>query len=91
MRTEPSAEEATEVQLLEGEVVAFQVAPPSGEMYTGTAKAMVASLLPSAEDAAQVQLKVGALFDVQVCACRLIAVWIKANESPAGTTPGFLR
>ena len=91
MRMEPSAEEATEVQLLEGEVVAFQVAPPSGEMYTGTAKAMVASLLPSAEDAAQVQLKVGALFDVQVWAWRLIAVWLRTSESPAWTIPRFLR
>src|SRR5215467_4903999 len=59
MRTEPSADEATEVQLLEGEVVGFHVAPPSGEMYTGLPKAIAANLLPSAEDAAPIQLNVG--------------------------------
>jgi hypothetical protein len=68
MRTEPSADIATELQLLDAEVVAFQVAPPSGEMYTGLPKAIAANLVPSAEDAAQIQLKVGALFDVHVCA-----------------------
>ena len=91
MRTEPSADEATEVQLLEGEVVAFQVAPPSGEMYTGLPKAIAASLLPSAEDAAPIQLKVGALFEVHVCAWRLMAIWIRRSQSPASTIPRFLR
>ena len=74
MRTEPSADEAIENQPLVVELVAFQVAPPSGEMYTGPVKATAASLAPSAEEATFDQLKVGALLDVHVCAWRLIAV-----------------
>lgn len=35
MITEPSADEAIEVQVVDGEVVAFQFAPPFVEAYTG--------------------------------------------------------
>ena len=90
MRMEPSPDEATENQPSVGVVVAFQVAPPLGEMYTGPVKATAASLAPSAEEAAFDQLKVGTLLDVHVCAWRLIAVWIKTSESPTCANPRFL-
>jgi len=91
MRTEPSADEAREVQLAFGEVVAFQVAPPFGETYTGPGKAAAASLAPSTEEATDNQLKVGALLDIHVCAWRGIEVWIKTSQSATGTIPGFRR
>jgi hypothetical protein len=71
-------------------VVASQVAPPFGEIYTRPVKGAAASLPPSAEEAIHDQLKVGALLDVHVCASRLSEAWIKTSESAICAIPRLL-
>jgi hypothetical protein len=56
----PSAEEATEDQLLLGAVVGAQVAPESPDVYI-KGGAAATSLAPSAEEATEVQPLAGAL------------------------------